>query len=79
MTVRRIPRTSRQKLTASNGGEIERSYIYLPTVIWAQLQEMARHNGTSVSQVIQSFANSGTVKSKESYESSNNTAASNAN
>jgi hypothetical protein len=65
VTVRRIPNTNRQMLTASNGGAIERSYVYLPARIWAQLQELARNSGTSVSQIIESFAISGTAKLKD--------------
>jgi hypothetical protein len=64
VTVRRIPNTNRQMLTASNGA-IERSYVYLPARIWAQLQELARNSGTSVSQIIESFAISGTAKLKD--------------
>ncbi len=78
MTVRRIPNTNRQMLTASNGGVIERNYVYLPAPIWSRLQELARSSGTSVSQIIESFAISGTVKSKESNDSRTNTAPSNA-
>ena len=65
MTVRRILNTNRQELTSSNGGVIERSYVYLPAPIWAQLQELARSSGTSVSQIIESFAISGTAKLKD--------------
>jgi hypothetical protein len=65
MTARSIPNTNRQMLTASNGGAIERSYVYLPAPIWAQLQELARNSGASVSQIIESFAISGTAKLKD--------------
>lgn len=65
MNVRRIPNTTRQKLTASDGSAIERSYVYLPSSVWLQLQSMARDSGTSVSKIIQSFAISGAANSKE--------------
>ena len=62
----KIPGTSRQRLTSKDGSSIERSYVYLPSSVWAQLHEMARSSGTSVSKIIQSFANTGAANSKES-------------
>lgn len=67
----RIPGTNRQSVTAADGTAMQRQYVYLPSHIWHLLQESARINGTSVSQVIQSFAISGPANSKETYVRTN--------
>ena len=63
-----ITGTSRQSLTASDGTKIQRQYVYLPETIWHQLQQQARSTSTSVSQIIESLATSGTRNSKESND-----------
>lgn len=64
-----IPGTKRQTVTAADGTSMQRSYVYLPSHVWNLLQELARVNDSSVSQVIQSFAVSGTASSKDKYVS----------
>lgn len=63
--VHKIPGTNRQSVTAADGTAMQRMYVYLPSHVWQSLQELARANGTSVSQTIQSFATSGTANSKD--------------
>lgn len=58
----------RQKTTTVDGTNLERQYIYLPRMIWQLLQQQARTTNTSVSQLIEHFANSGTANSKESND-----------
>lgn len=48
--------TKRQKLTTSSGVEIERKYIYLPANYWASLYKLSIIDKSSISLVIQSFA-----------------------
>lgn len=64
-----IPGTKRQTVIAADGTAMQRSYVYLPSHVWHALQELARVNGSSVSQVIQSFATSGTASSKDKHVS----------
>ena len=63
--VHKVPGTNRQSVTAADGTAMQRMYVYLPPHVWHQLQAAARESETSVSQVIQSFATSGTAKSKD--------------
>ncbi len=50
-----IPRTSRQKLTTSEGIELERQFIYAPAETWAALRRLSIAQHRSGSQVIQSL------------------------
>lgn len=61
-----ISGTKRQTVTAADGTSMQRQYVYLPSHVWFALGELARTNGMSVSQTIQSFALAGNANSKES-------------
>ena len=65
--VNKVLGTNRQSITTADGTTVQRAYVYLPLHVWQALQESARVSGTSVSQVIETFATSGTAKSKENH------------
>jgi len=58
----------RQTITTTEGAELERQYVYLPRMIWHLLQQQARTTNTSVSQLIEQFANGGTAFSKDNND-----------
>lgn len=64
-----IPGTNRQTVRTADGTTMQRQYVYLPSHVWHALQQLARANGTSVSQTIQSFALGGKVTSKDTHVS----------
>jgi hypothetical protein len=59
-----IKGTNRQIVTTADGTAMQRAYVYLPSHVWHALQELARAQGVSVSQAIQTFALGGNVNSK---------------
>ena len=59
-----IPGTSRQSVRSADGTALERRYVYLPAYVWERLHSSARLTGTSVSQLITTFAVQGNANSR---------------
>jgi hypothetical protein len=65
-----IPNTNRQACTLLDGTRLQRAYVYLPESVWHLLQQQARDSHQSVSQLIETFANSGDDNLKDNNEKS---------
>lgn len=63
-----IPGTSRQSVSSADGAALERRYVYLPAYIWERLHSSARLTGTSVSQLIATFAVQGNANSRTTHD-----------
>lgn len=56
---KRIPNTDRQTVTTSDGKQLERRYQYHTRETWMLLAELARNHNTSISKLIDLFAERG--------------------
>jgi hypothetical protein len=69
-----IAGTRRQRITSKSGIALERSYIFMPSECWDQLQALCFAQGRSGSEVVQSLikiASIGTPKEKNDSHTSN--------